>query len=198
MPASWRTAPMPAPVAALPRTTQGMPIPYTVSRGEDPERIVHRPGTGPVAVCDCSPDRGRPFFGSQCPQRQRRCVRQRRCPVCGQRVDSDSYLAFGGLPLPGTPWFMEAGAHPQCLAYSLAVCPALQRGAGPDFPVALALAVDTCEERLIHGPNATAILAVPHGDPRGRQATLHFFLSRPLQPLVLERDTFLAHPLARP
>ncbi|WP_159945311.1 MULTISPECIES: hypothetical protein [unclassified Nocardiopsis] len=192
MPAAWRTTPMPAPVKALPRTAKGMPVPFTVSRGHDPERIAYREETGLTVVCGCDPHTDRPVFGAQCPERQRRCARDGLCSVCGQHIDDEEYFAFGGLPLPGTDLYMEAGAHPGCLAYAFQVCPVLARECGPGHPVVLAERVRTCEARMATTPGQDAIVVFPHGDPRGRGLPLQFYLSQPLAPRVLDRNAFLA------
>lgn len=190
MPAAWRTTPMPAPIKALPRTAAGMPVPFTVSRGADPERIAYREETGLTVVCACDPDTDVPVFAAQCPERQRQCAKEGLCSVCGQRI-GDAHFAFGGLPLPGTDLYMEAGAHPRCLAYALQVCPVLAREAGPDHPVVLAERVHTYEARRFYTPDGDALVVFRHGDPQGRDLTLHLYLSQPLLTRVLGRDTFL-------
>ncbi|MEV6818554.1 hypothetical protein AB0M72_07335 [Nocardiopsis dassonvillei] len=191
MPAAWRTTPMPEPTKALPRTAAGMPVPFTVSRGADPERIAYREETGLTVVCACDADTDAPVFAAQCPERQRQCAKDRMCSVCGQPISDRDYLAFGGLPLPGTDLYMEAGAHPACLAYALQVCPVLARQAGPDHPVVLAERAHTYEARRFYAPDGDALAVFRHGDRRGRELPLHLFLSQPLLTRVLDRDTFL-------
>ncbi|MEU0489929.1 hypothetical protein ABZ249_11930 [Nocardiopsis sp. NPDC006139] len=191
MPAAWRTTPMPESIKSLPRTTQGMPVPFTVSRGHDPERIAYRRETGLTVVCGCAPHTDKPMFSAQCPERQRQCAQERLCSVCGQSIKAGEPFAFGGLPLPGTDLYMEAGAHPRCLAYAFQVCPVLARECGPDHPVVFAEQVTTCEARLLTTAGQNVIAVFAHGDPRGREVPLQFYLSRPLAPQMFDRDTFL-------
>jgi hypothetical protein len=192
MPAAWRTVPMPETVAALPRTAQGMPVPFTVSRGPDPERIAYREETGLTVVCDCDPGTDKPVFSAQCPERQRQCAKDGLCSVCGQRISEEEYSAFGGLPLPGTNLYMEAAAHTACLAYAFQICPVLGRESGPDHPVVLAARVRTCEARHASAEDQNTIITFRHGDPRGRSIPLQFYLSQPIRARVLDRDSFVA------
>ncbi|GAA1439435.1 hypothetical protein [Nocardiopsis tropica] len=192
MPAAWRTMPMPETVAALPRTAQGMPVPFTVSRGHDPERIAYREETGLTVVCHCDPHTDKPVFSAQCPERQRQCAKDGLCSVCGQHISEEDYSVFGGLPLPGTNLYMEAAAHTECLSYAFKVCPVLARESGPDHPVVLAAGVRTCEARLVDTSDPNTILIFRHGDPQGRVIPLQFYLSQPIRARVLDRDSFVA------
>ncbi|WP_049573874.1 hypothetical protein [Nocardiopsis sp. SBT366] len=190
MPASWRTVPMPEPVESLQRTSAGMPIPFTVSRGHDPEYIAYRQETGLTTVCGCDPRVDEPVFSAQCPERQRQCALEGLCSVCGQGI-TEGLFAFGGLPLPGTDLYMEAGAHPQCLSYAFQVCPVLARESGPEHPVVLAEQVHTCEGRLLSAADHDTLIVLAHGATGGHSFPLQFYLSQPQDPQVLHRDTFL-------
>ncbi|GAA1120259.1 hypothetical protein [Nocardiopsis metallicus] len=191
MPAAWRTTPMPEPVQALPRTSTGMPVPFTVSRGHDPERIAYRPETGLTVVCDCEPHSEPPVFGSQCPERQRQCARDRLCSVCGQPIGDQEYSAFGALPMPGTDLYLEPGAHTGCLAYAFRACPVLARECGPDHPVVLAKRVHTYEMRRFYAPDQGMLAIHRHDDQGGHDTPLHLYVSQPLSACVLNRDSFL-------
>lgn len=192
MPAAWRTTPMPEPVQALSRTAEGMPVPFTVSRGHDPERIVYREDTGSTVVCDCDPHTGRPVFGAQCPERQRQCAKDELCSVCGQPIRSMDYFAFGSRPLPGTDLYLEPAAHTRCLAYAFRACPVLARECGPNHPVVVAEQVRTYEMRRIYAPGQDMLTIHHHGDQAGHDTPLHLYLSQPLRAHVLTRDSFVA------
>ena len=95
---------IPRRMRALQRDKRGYPVPYTVLRDLD----------------NC------PHFAVNNSERQARCVREKRCSICGGKIERELWLVGGPLSA-----FHPAGAyrdpamHYECMAYALQVCPYL-------------------------------------------------------------------------
>ncbi|MFJ2782264.1 hypothetical protein [Kitasatospora sp. NPDC087315] len=108
-------------------------------------------GTGPTLVCTCVPGRGRPLLGQVCPQRQRACMNERRCQLCGLRIKHRFRAVFvAGAPKGDGPGFViEPPLHRSCAAYAIQVCPHLITGhRGGDLHVAEVQEYHLLEQRV--------------------------------------------------
>nr|BFD90985.1 hypothetical protein KitaXyl93_23450 [Kitasatospora sp. Xyl93] len=147
----WRQVPMPAEVKALPRDPRGYPVGWATlwESGTRTLRIVA--GTGPTLVCTCVPGCGRPLLGQVCPQRQRACMNERRCQLCGLRIKYRFRVVFvAGAPEGDGPGFViEAPLHCSCASYAIQVCPHLITGhRGGDLQVAEVQEYRLLEQRV--------------------------------------------------
>jgi hypothetical protein len=138
-PRPWLTIGTPRPVAELPRVGD-MPVVWITSYENGPD---HEPvytdytNDEPVMACTCVHGVGRAVIGRQCPVRQRRSVLERRCSVCGKKINPGSpMICIGVHPrevlLGTTPGHTikqdmlvsnEGPAHPACAVYSMLTCP---------------------------------------------------------------------------
>lgn len=127
MSSSWRNVPIPASVARLPRNSAGRPVPANVAWYEpddDGSILVDRdPELGGHVTCPCTPGRGTPRFGEQCPVRQRQFMLQRQCGLCTETIAPSAQLAFIGET--NAQYYLEPPLHQVCAAYALQVCPVL-------------------------------------------------------------------------
>lgn len=71
----WRSIPIPKRMRALQRDRRGLPVPFIVLRDTD----------------------GRPHFTINDSQRQLKCIREKRCPICGNRLDKVMWFVGGPL-----------------------------------------------------------------------------------------------------
>lgn len=101
---NWREIELPPRVAALEKTPQGYPIPYTAAIGAD--------GTADLRVINV--------------EHQIDCIKNRKCSVCGQSLDYWAYFIGGDLALTNMV-FSDPALHLECALYSLRVCPYLRR-----------------------------------------------------------------------
>ena len=97
-----------------------------------PVRLAHRPTLGGLAVPYVTPttDDGRHLFGGVDPHRQRQCLTQRRCGVCGLPLAQQLgrglvdrlvlLMRLSDLPAQRTS---EPALDPVCAAYTAAACP---------------------------------------------------------------------------
>jgi hypothetical protein len=100
----WRDVPMPRRIRSLQRDARGYPLPFIVLRDTD--------GVGHLAVNDET--------------RWKRCVIQRRCPICGNRLDRVMWLVGGALSaFHERGAYRDSGMHQDCMEYALVVCPYL-------------------------------------------------------------------------
>jgi hypothetical protein len=118
--------PMSNAIAALPRTHAGMAVPYTTLylEGDDPSALSRQNGRL-FLDCRCTFGHGRPRLGQPCPQRQRRCMAERRCVTRGRRLGLNAELVFLGLTrrttdgaVDGEFVSVEPPAHADCAAFS--------------------------------------------------------------------------------
>jgi hypothetical protein len=131
--------PMPRRIANLDKDVRGYPIPYVAQRWKS--LLVPPPVTkyGLVAVND--PSHGRELvLGKMDEERQRRCMLEGKCSVCGTRIKGNRWMA-GGLPDDnaeramvgegidgGIYAFREPWVDTECMRYALHVCPGLVVG----------------------------------------------------------------------
>lgn len=98
---------VPKQMRALQRDVRGYPIPFIVFRDTD----------------------GKPHFTVNDSGRQRRCLREKRCPICGSRLPKE--LWFVGGPQSAfhvNGCYMDTAMHHACMTYALMVCPYLAMG----------------------------------------------------------------------
>ncbi len=104
-----RSVTIPKKMRALGRDHRGYPVPYIILRDAD----------------------GDPHFTINDTGKQRKALRERRCPVCGTRLDR--LLWFVGGPLSAFHEhgaYMDTALHFECMRYALQVCPYL---AAPNY-----------------------------------------------------------------
>jgi hypothetical protein len=68
----------------------------------------------------------KPHFTMNNHRRQMKCLREKRCAICGSKLDRK--LWFVGGPLSAfseNGWYMDTALHYECMAYALQVCPYL-------------------------------------------------------------------------
>lgn len=87
-------------------------------------RLDHRGYPVPFIVINDS--NGRPVFAANDLLRTRRCERERRCPICGNRLDRVAWFVAGPLSalLPEGA-YNDGPMHYECMEYALKVCPYL-------------------------------------------------------------------------
>lgn len=202
MSASWRTIPMPSRVARLPRNSAGLPVPGNIvwcPADDDGSILVTKSDElGGHITCQCTPGRGTPAFGEQCPVRQRQFMTQRRCGLCTQDIAATEQLAFIGET--DAQYYLEPPLHHSCAAYALQVCPRLH-AAGESIEVALTQTYELAEDRITgmtpEGELRRAMF--PLGDPLSRHlGILEFYLAFPVSPTRLTGPAWLAEHLSRP
>ncbi len=96
--------PIPKRMRALGKDRRGYPIPYIILRDNE----------------------GRPHFTINDTLRQRKALLERRCPICGNRLDK--VIWFVGGPLSAFHEhgaYMDSALHHECMTYALQVCPYL-------------------------------------------------------------------------
>lgn len=155
MPDGWRDIPMPAQVAALPRTRSGIPITYTVAWSsertavlrDDPD-LAGMCGRPTLAIfASGAQGEGEPKLGIVDTARARRATVKGLCQVCGGHLPGRpsppwrteprwcGWFTKGQTITVGVrrlPLIIDGWTCKPCLDYSLRVCPALvaRRDAG--------------------------------------------------------------------
>lgn len=125
----WLHVPTPPSVALLPKTAGGMPV-VDITQWDTgiEDEIIDTP-KGPMITCHCVPGIGRPKIGVQCPTRQRRSMKERRCNVCGVIISPEDELLFIGLythpDVPNRVISREGPVHPECARYTALTCTAM-------------------------------------------------------------------------
>ena len=95
---------VPRKMNALMRDRRGYPVPYTVLRDSD----------------------GVPHFAVNDSERVLRCIREKRCAICGTRLDREMWLVGGPLSAFLTAGrYRDPALHYECARYALQVCPYL-------------------------------------------------------------------------
>ncbi len=148
MPTGWRDVPMPRGVAALPRTTGGVPITYTVAwSSETTPKAHHDPlltarGMTMAALFHSGAQGvGRPKLAVSDVARTRRVVLAGLCQACGQKLPGRSKPPWQQHPrwlcdlrnqgqtirigLRTLPLIVDGWTCEPCLTYALRVCPGL-------------------------------------------------------------------------
>ncbi|WP_440580916.1 hypothetical protein [Streptomyces sp. PT19] len=196
MSSSWRNVPMPASVARLPRNSAGRPVPANVTWREpddDGSLLVGRdPELGGHITCPCTPGRGTPRFGEQCPVRQRQFMLQRQCGLCTEPIAPSAQLAFIGET--NAQYYLEPPLHQICAAYALQVCPVLH-AAGERIEVALTTSYTLAEDRItgVAADGALRRSVFPLGSHAAYHlAVLEFYLAFPDTPERHSAPTWLA------
>lgn len=137
MPRGWKAVEMTEHIARLPKDRKGFPIPYVAEwthESDDSTFVVHPEGWA-QANCNCKIGEGEPILGHQCPVRQRECMSEHKCQVCGFPIEGVPHteMAFIGGESMNVFWenvFWEPPLHLSCAAYSLQVCPGITRRPG--------------------------------------------------------------------
>ncbi|MEU0108485.1 hypothetical protein ABZ313_24425 [Streptomyces sp. NPDC006251] len=187
---------MPPRIARLPRNSAGRPVPGNIAwYGTDDDGsipVTHDDTLGAHITCLCTPGRGTPKFGEQCPVRQRQFMVQRRCGLCTQHIEAPGQLVFIGET--DAQYYLEPPLHPLCAAYALQVCPVLH-AAGERIEVAVTESYTLAEDRIT-GMTAEGTLrrsVFPFGNPLARLlAVLEFYLAFPDAPERLPGPVWLA------
>lgn len=126
---------LPETMRKLPVGPRGLPVPYAAAWSvEHWHAIRHDPLVDHVAVFTAGrPGRGRPLYGVMNEPRQRRCVMEGRCGVCGDLIDGPGWLPehptlmsataeIGGREVPVTT--EPPCCHP-CATWSATGCPGI-------------------------------------------------------------------------
>ncbi|MFF8618963.1 hypothetical protein [Streptomyces sp. NPDC015350] len=170
----------------MPRNSAGRPVPANVAWYEPDDDgtvlVDHDPELGGHVTCPCTPGRGTPRFGEQCPVRQRQFMLQRRCGLCTETIGPTAQMAFVGET--NAQYYLEPPLHQLCAAYALQVCPVLH-AAGDGIEVALTSSYTLAEDRIT-GVTADRTLrrnVFPLGSPAAYHlAVLEFYLAFPGTP----------------
>ena len=89
---------------ALAKDRRGYPIPFIVFRDTD----------------------GCPHFTINNSSLQRRCLKEKRCPICGSKLGRELWSAGGPLSaFHEHGCYMDTAMHYECLEYAMQVCPYL-------------------------------------------------------------------------
>ena len=121
----------------FPRTAQtygNLPVPWTVSWSSEDRFYVGKDSVGRHAVCQSeSPGFGKPVFSKPHMQRQRKCIVERRCDLCGKSLRNRTRVSLSNARptahafRPGDILQVEPMVHKRCALISLSYCPALRR-----------------------------------------------------------------------
>lgn len=96
--------PLPRRMRALQRDGRGYPVPFIVQRDA----------------------RGLPVFAANDARRVLRCIAERRCGICGNRLEKRFWFAGGPLAaLHAHGAYLDNAMHYECAEYALRVCPYL-------------------------------------------------------------------------
>lgn len=101
---NWREVPIPHRMRALIKDERGYPVPYVVLRDSD----------------------GKPHFTVNDSERRLKALKERRCHVCGSKLDRAFW--FVGGPLSAfhvNGCYNDGPLHKECMEYALRVCPYL-------------------------------------------------------------------------
>jgi len=98
--------PMPPRIAKLPRDARGYPVPYIVMRDKT----------------------GKPLFAANDADLVHRCLKQKLCPTCGEKLGKEKWFIGG----PNSAFhpngaYIDSAEHYECATYSLQACPHLSR-----------------------------------------------------------------------
>lgn len=193
---SWRSIPMPSDVARLPRNSAGRPVPGNIAwygADDDGSLLVAQDHEwGGHITCQCTPGRGTPRFGEQCPVRQREFMLQRKCGLCTRPIDPTARLVFIGET--NAQYYLEPPLHELCAAYALQVCPVLHAN-GERTEVALTQSYALAEDRITDMTDERALRrsTFPLGHPFAPYlGVLEFFLAVPHDPERLPAQVWLA------
>jgi hypothetical protein len=192
---------MPPQVAHLPRNSAGRPVPGNIAWYETDDDgsilVTSDDELGGHITCSCTPGRGTPAFGEQCPVRQRAFMTHRLCGLCTKGIDAAEQLVFVGET--DAQYYLEPPLHRDCAAYALQVCPRLH-AAGERIEVALTQTYTLTEDRIT-GMTAEGGLRrakFTFRDPVARHlAVLEFYLASPAAPIRLTGPTWLAEQAKR-
>lgn len=101
---SWKTVPIPERMQKLDRDARGYPVPFNILRD----------------------DQGKPHFTINDHAKARRCILERRCPICGDEHDETLWFAGGPLSaLHAKGAYFDQPMHAECVHYAMQVCPYL-------------------------------------------------------------------------
>ncbi|MEU7156050.1 hypothetical protein AB0A98_06345 [Streptomyces chrestomyceticus] len=196
MSSSWRNIPIPDCVARLPCNSAGRPVPANVTWREPDDDgsipVDRDPELGAHVTCPCTPGRGKPWFGEQCPVRQRQFMLQRQCGLCTEPIAPSAQLMFIGET--NAPYYLEPPLHQACAAYALQVCPVLHVS-GERIEVALTASYTLGEDRItgVAADGALRRSVFPLGFPPAYHlAVLEFYLAFPATPERHAAPTWLA------
>jgi len=96
--------PIPKRMSMLRRDSRGYPIPFNVLRDVD----------------------GKPFFAINDDRVRARCLKEKRCAICGYRLDKLMWLVGGPLSaFHENGCYQDTPLHHDCMTYALQVCPYL-------------------------------------------------------------------------
>jgi len=99
---NWVNVPMPEAIARRPKTSQGLPVPFI--------NHVYGNGEADLRILD--------------PQKVERCVNERLCAICGEKIGS-VVVFIGGPTCLSNRLFADPGMHEECARYASLVCPFL-------------------------------------------------------------------------
>lgn len=101
---NFKDVKIPRQMRALMRDKRGYPVPYTVLRDSD----------------------GVPHFAVNDSARVSRCIKEKRCAICGTRIERELWLIGGPLSaFHPHGAFRDPALHYECAKYALQVCPYL-------------------------------------------------------------------------
>lgn len=135
--AGWKDVPMPPRIAALPRDKRGFPVPWvsewSTPEDETGERSWHERWVpkydAALAYCTHVDGQGEPDLGNLCAVRQIIGMDERRCDVCGGRVNRTAWFMGAKMLTPGEGnvlnGFRETPMHLECVLYAGQVCPGM-------------------------------------------------------------------------
>lgn len=96
------TIPMPERIARRPREARGYPVPFV--------NHVYANGTPDLRILD--------------QRKVNRCVEERRCAICGEKLD-ETVVFVGGPACLDNRFFADPAMHADCADYATKVCPFL-------------------------------------------------------------------------
>ncbi len=101
---NWKDVPIPRRMNAMQKDSRGYPIPFIVLRDIN----------------------GDPHFAANDSRKQLRCLFEKRCPICGTKLDKLMWFAGG----PQSAFaehgvYIDTGMHHECMQYAMQVCPYL-------------------------------------------------------------------------
>jgi hypothetical protein len=212
---SWKDVPLPPRLAGLGTDRRGFLAAFVAPWTKEEARLVRHEPAPPGYAAPTLPDgrirvqylgafddslrgRGTPVLGQVSPQRQRRCMVERRCGVCGRRFGPREHLWFIGSLAMLRDGVIEPPVHRGCARYALQVCPQLQ------FPGVMVYPTATYE--LVPGRVGQDGGELDPSD-RSEVGLLRWWLARPLpagarfdelQRELLTREAFLRPQARRP
>ena len=101
---NWKAVPIPERMQALPKDARGYPIPHNIWR--DTQGVAH--------------------FTINDHVKAEACLRENRCPICGDALEKTSWLCGGPLSaLHPAGAYIDQPTHSECVHYAIRVCPYL-------------------------------------------------------------------------